>query len=279
MYPTLSQSHKQRFPFRLSVPSFVYPADYATNVQRLGPFVDEIELLLLESRAESLPSEEEIDRLAALSTDLQLTYNVHLPLDLDLGSTDPEARRYAVERLAAAIERVHPLSPTTHTLHLTYGDKDCSPSGIRDWRARTHGSLTALLRATAVSPRRISIETLDYPPEWFAPLVDPLDLAVCVDAGHMALYGFDLQAVLDLFAQRITICHLHGVTNGKDHLSLDRLPPEARTILQRFLQSFQGSVSLEIFSFERLRDSLPCLVAMMDAGQGEPPPMRRYKER
>lgn len=279
MHPTLTHSYKQRFPFRLSVPSFIYPADYATNVQRLGPFVDEIELLMLESHAGSLPSEEEIDRLAALSIDLQLTYNVHLPLDLDLGSTDPEARRYAVERLAAFIERVQPLSPTTHTLHLAYDDKDRSPSSVQDWRARTLGSLTALLRATAVSPRCISIETLDYPPDWFAPLVDLLDLAVCVDAGHMVLYGFDLQAVLDLFAQRITICHLHGVTDGKDHLSLGRLAPEARTILRRFLKSFQGSVSLEIFSFERLRDSLPCLVAMMDAGQKERPPMRPYKER
>ncbi|MFZ1984429.1 MAG: cobamide remodeling phosphodiesterase CbiR, partial [Desulfatitalea sp.] len=179
----------------------------------------------------------------------------------------------------AAIERVRPLSPTTHTLHLTYGDKDRSPSSVQDWRARTHGSLTALLKAAGIDPRRISIETLDYPPAWFAPLVDPLDLAVCVDAGHIVLYGFDLQAVLDLFARRITICHLHGVTDGKDHLSLDRLAPGARTILQRFLQSFQGSLSLEIFSFERLRDSLPCLVAMMDTGHVEEPPMRPYEER
>ncbi|MBI5062960.1 MAG: alanine racemase [Desulfatitalea sp.] len=265
MYPTLPQSFKRRFPFRLSVPSFIYPADYVTNVQRLGAYVDEIELLLFESRVENLPSADEIERLAALALEMHITYNIHLPIDLDVGGAHPESCRQALARLAAVLERVRPLSPTTHTLHLAYKDEDHSPASIARWQARTLSAMAALLRDTAIPPGQISIETLDYPPAWFAPLVSQLDLAVCLDAGHIVRHGLDLQSTLALFSQRITICHLHGVDRGKDHLSLDKLAPEPRKILRRFLQNFRGSVSLEVFAFDRLRDSLRCMADMMDA--------------
>lgn len=265
MDPSLSHSFKQRFPFRLSVPSFIYPADYATNVQRLGAFVDEIELLLFESSAESLPSTEEIDRLAALALEMHISYNVHLPIDLDVGGPDPESRHQAIERLAAVLALVRPLSPSTHTLHLAYNEKDHGPTSIAQWQARTLSAMAALLRDAAIPPGQISIETLDYPPVWFAPLVRQLDLAVCLDAGHIVRHGLDLQSTLALFDQRITICHLHGVDGDQDHLCLDKLAPEPRKILRRFLQSFKGSVSLEVFAFDRLRDSLDCLADMMAA--------------
>jgi sugar phosphate isomerase/epimerase len=266
MYPTLPQSFKQRFPFRLSVPSFIYPADYVTNVQRLGPFVDEIELLLFESGAGNLPSTEEIHRLAALAQELHISYNVHLPTDLDLAAADPDSRRHALERLAAVLAMVRPLKPTTHTLHLDYHQKDTSPESIEQWQNRAMSAMDELLRDTVVPPGGISIETLDYPSAWFAPLITRLDLAVCLDAGHIVHHELDLPSVLALFSQRITICHLHGVDQGKDHLSLDKLASEPKHILRRFLQNFRGTVSLEVFSFDRLRDSLSCLADMMAPG-------------
>lgn len=278
MYPSLPQSFKQRFPFRLSVPSFIYPADYATNARRLGAFVDEIELLLFESSAESLPSAEEIDRLAALALEMHISYNVHLPIDLDAGDPDPGLRRQALERLVAVLALVRPLRPTTHTLHLAYNEKDHRPASIAQWQARTLSAMAALLRDAAIPPGQISIETLDYPPAWFAPVVTQLDLAVCLDAGHIVHHGLDLQSTLALFNQRITICHLHGVDRGKDHLCLDKLAPEPRETLRRFLQNFSGSVSLEVFAFDRLRDSLGCLADMMDAQIQAGSERRRWHE-
>jgi sugar phosphate isomerase/epimerase len=265
MYPTLPHGFKKKFPFRLSVPSFIYPADYITNVQRLGPFVDEIELLLFESAMESLPSAEEIDALARLAIDAQVSYNVHLPIDLDLGTSHPGSRREAIERLAAVLALVRPLKPTTHTLHLAYNAKDRYPQSVAQWQAQTACTLAELLTETTVAPNQISIETLDYPPAWFAPLVTRFDLAVCLDAGHIVRHGLDLQSTLALFKQRITICHLHGVDQGRDHLSLDKLAPEPRETLRCFLRNFRGTVSLEVFSLDYLRDSLACMAETMSA--------------
>jgi sugar phosphate isomerase/epimerase len=265
MYPVLPEGFKKKFPFRLSVPSFIYPADYVTNVRRLGPFVDEIELLLFESAAGSLPSAEAIDHLAALAMEMNISYNVHLPIDLDLGTSHPTSRRQAIARLASVLMLVRPLKPTTHTLHLAYSKKDRCPESIAQWQAHTARALTNLLKETAVPPSQVSIETLDYPPAWFAPLVTHLNLAVCLDAGHILRHGYDLESTLALFDQRITICHLHGVNRGRDHLALDKLAPEPREVLRSFLRNFKGSVSLEVFSFEYLRDSLTCMAAMMAA--------------
>ena len=48
--------------------SFIYPDHYARNVQLIGPFFDEIELLFFESRFEdSLPSRKDIQELKDLS--------------------------------------------------------------------------------------------------------------------------------------------------------------------------------------------------------------------
>jgi len=274
-FQTLNRSFKHRFPFRLSAPSFIYPADYVTNVRLLGPFLDEIELLLFESRRDALPSKVEVAALAALAADLNLTYNVHLPLDLDLGTPQPEIRRDSIHQLAAIIDLVRPLSPTNYTLHLPFQEKRPSDKAVLAWQARTTESVLRLLPLAAVDPRAISIETLDFDPHWLTPLVRRLDLSVCVDVGHAIRFGFDLQALLAHFADRIAILHLHGVLDGRDHLALQ--PPIDGT-MTHYLKAFNGAVSLEVFSFDRLQASLECLAETMglapdddnaeDAGKG-----------
>lgn len=259
-FQTLNRSFKHRFPFRLSAPSFIYPADYVTNVRLLGPYLDEIELLLFESRRDALPSKVEVAALAALADDLNLTYNVHLPLDLDLGTDQPETRGDSIHQLAAIIDRVRPLSPTTYTLHLPFQEKRPSDTALLAWQARTTESVSRLLSLAAVAPQAISLETLDFDPHWLTPLVRRLSLSVCVDVGHVIRFGFDLQGLLDHFADRITILHLHGVIDGQDHLALQ--PPMGGT-MTHYLKGFNGAVSLEVFSFDRLQASLECLAETM----------------
>ena len=57
----LSKSYKGRFPFTLATTSFIYPDDYVPNVRRLGPYLDEIELLCYESA--HLPARGTIEEL------------------------------------------------------------------------------------------------------------------------------------------------------------------------------------------------------------------------
>jgi sugar phosphate isomerase/epimerase len=266
-FPQLTRSFKRCFNFRLCVPSFVYPAGYAENARRLGPFVDEIELLLFESRPESLPSQTEINALISSAQQFNFTYHVHLPLDLHLGTIDQSRRDQDVKRLIEIIGLIRPLSPTTYTLHIDSREKHLSEAELGQWQERTLQSLDRILRTTRLVSGRLSIETLDYPPQWFAPIVDRLGLKVCVDVGHVLKYGWGLKSVMRQFGTQIDIIHLHGMADGQDHLSLDHLAPNAREFLQTYLQTFHGAVSLEVFCFQRLERSLDELYRIMTAAQ------------
>ncbi|UCF92593.1 MAG: sugar phosphate isomerase/epimerase [Desulfobacterales bacterium] len=256
MYPALSRSYKGQYPFRLGTTSFIYPDVYGINVKMLGPYLDEIELLLLEStHPGSLPSPAAIRELARLAEDFELTYNVHLPSDIAIGHPAAAQQQRAVDILLQVFERVAPLAPTTHTLHIAGGPNSSTPDGLEQWRQTAHANLKKLL-AAGIRAEKLSIETLDYPFEWVEDLIDDLDLRICIDLGHLIKYGYNEEASLEKYYGRTTIMHLHGVEDQRDHLSLDRLPQESIAPVLRKLGNFSGTVSLEVFSFEDLQASL-----------------------
>ncbi|MEJ2157325.1 MAG: cobamide remodeling phosphodiesterase CbiR [Desulfobacteraceae bacterium] len=258
----MATAQKRQYPFRLATTSFIYPAGYASNVRQLASLVDEIELLFFEHR--HLPPKSEIVELADLAEEHCITYNVHLPMDVDMAGGTAEIRRRSIDAVARAIDLVTPLHPTTHTLHLTFNGSDPSTQAVHRWQDLALASVSGLLELCGRPARSISIETLDYDPRWFKPVVEGLDLAVCVDVGHVILYGFDLEQVFALYADRTTMLHLHGVANGKDHLALSQLDPFHRGIVAAFLQAFQGSASIEVFSRDRLDASLDNLPNLMN---------------
>jgi hypothetical protein len=109
MYQKLPKIYKGAFPFSIGTTSFIYPDGYVPNVETLGPYLDEIELLLLESTPENhLPDEEEISKLGLLAEQYQLTYNIHLPIDLYLGDENLTERNRAVDRLGRITKLVSP---------------------------------------------------------------------------------------------------------------------------------------------------------------------------
>jgi sugar phosphate isomerase/epimerase len=262
-FPELNRSFKGRFPFRLSVPSFVYPAGYAENARRLGPFVDEIELLLFESRPESLPSPSEVRRLALLGSQLDITYNVHLPLDAEVGDLEGKWSGGGSRRMIDVFERIRPVSPTRYILHLAPPTKSFNPDLLHAWQTRMVECIAALLQAAGLEPRQLAVENLDYPPQWYAPVVQSLDLAVCVDVGHILQNGMNLEEIFNLFENRIEMIHLHAAAKGQDHQALDCLTPDDCSLLKPHLQEYRGTVSIEVFSFERLERSLAVLDRMI----------------
>ena len=258
MYPPLPKSYKGVYPFKLGTTSFIYPDGYTQNVIMLAPYVDEIELLLFESAPDSLPSNQEIKKLLSLSQEFDLTYNVHLPIDISLGDPEPSIRNAAVETLKKVIDLTAPLSPSTCTLHLSYDEKGSEPDRIKKWQDRLYRSVGKFI-ATGINAEMISVETLTYPIEWVEHILIDFNLSMCIDLGHLMVYGFDMETVFNRFCHRTSIIHLHGVENHKDHLSLDRLSKERAKIVTRILKQFTGVVSLEVFSYQHLKDSLPFL--------------------
>ncbi len=249
------------YPFRLGTTSFIYPDGYVANVRALAPRVDEIELLIFEIA--NLPTRHQIRELAALARDHETTFNVHLPLDISMADPSADQRARSVDAVARTIERVAPLAPTTHTLHLTCASRRMDARELKAWQDRATQSTARLLQTAAIASREISVETLEFDPQWLAPVVSKLDLAVCIDVGHLILYGFDVATTLKEYAQRITIFHLHGVKQGRDHRAITHLAVDIQRLMAKFLINFHGSLSIEVFSANPLERSLEAMPAFM----------------
>jgi len=255
MHPALPKSYKGEFSFKIGTTSFIYPEGYVQNVKMLAPYLDEIELLLFESAPESLPSTHEIKQLFNVSNEFDLTYNIHLPLDIFLGAPERSIRQFALETVIRIMDLTAPLSPSTYTLHLPYDEAGFDNEQVKRWRDRLDESMKKLVSA-GISGDMISIETLDYPMDWLEDILVDFNLSVCIDVGHLMLFGFDLDAVFNKHKKRTSILHLHGVDNQKDHLPLDRLTKENAETVIRMLKQYEGVVSLEVFSFDHLKASL-----------------------
>jgi sugar phosphate isomerase/epimerase len=268
MYPLLGKSYKEVFPFSIGTTSFIYPDDYVPNVKMLGPYLENIELLLFESKhTDALPSKQVIGELAQLAKDFNLTYNVHLPTDISISSRDPQQQRIAVETIIRVAQRVEPLSPTTLTLHVPYNETAPDEDGVKSWQERVIKNLKQIL-AGGVPGQLISIENLDYPFEILDPIICDLDLSICLDCGHLMLHGDDIHTFFNTYSAKTAIIHLYGVAKNHFHGALDRLPEKLLPPIIELLADFNRTVSMEVFSYVDLDASLKC----MEKCWGQRPP-------
>ncbi len=253
--------------FKLGTTSFIFPDHVIPNVKKLGRFFDEIEILCFESQPkEVLPSNEDVKTLLYLSRKWDVSYNIHLPLDVSLTSESLSKRQTACDTILKVMDLFAPLNPTTYTLHLDLGlelKKDMkNQTGLKNWRKIARHSLGSIVSKIS-RPDIISIETLDYPFFLIDSLVEELDLSVCLDVGHQIKYGYDLLETYEKHLSRVSIIHLHGVAfleqKIKDHTSLDQLPEQYFRQIQTVLEKFSGVVSLEVFNLENLNRSLSFL--------------------
>ena len=251
---------KPAIPFKLCTTTFIYPADWETNARTLGRSFDELELLLFESgHPDSLPTQNAVHTLADLAGELDFSWNVHLPIDIHPGHPERAVRQQAVDVIRRTMGRVAPLAPSTHTLHLPGITGRPDGATVRQWQDRLYTTLDAVLDS-GIPAGSLTIENIpDYPLEIVLPLIDSLGLRVCLDIGHLLISGGSLAAAFELFKDRITLVHIHGVDRGRDHRSLDRLPPDVLAALLRELSKFTGVVSVEVFSKRHLLASLDCL--------------------
>jgi sugar phosphate isomerase/epimerase len=229
------------------------------NIKMLAPYLEEIELLFFESSPEdSLPSAQEIKALAELAKTSDLTYNIHLPIDISISDRDPSVRQHGVQIIKRIIELTGPLTPTTYTLHIPWEDPGEQKETLTKWQERSYRSIEQIL-AGGVPGRNLSVETLMYPFEWLDDILIDLNLSVCLDLGHLILQGFDIDAHFKKYAERTSIIHLHGVKDNRDHLSLDMLFESDLNTVMKILKQFTGTVSLEVFAFKHLDASLTFL--------------------
>ncbi len=248
--------------FKLGTTSFIYPGHIIPNVKKIGEFFDEIEVLVFESQYKGqsvLPPPSDIRELRALGRDLDLTYNVHLPVDVSLAHPSARERQGARDTLQQVLDLFEPLAPTTHTLHLDMDRSLTDPEGIRRWEDQARSGLDLLIPGLT-DPGIISLETLWYDPACLEPLVRDYGVSICMDAGHHFKYNYDLKTSFELFKDKISLIHLHGVdftkSSPRDHLGLGCLPQPLFDQTMEVMTNYRGTISLEVFNLANLENSL-----------------------
>jgi len=254
-------------PFRLGVPSYVYPADILSNVEALAPFVDDIELVLFESRnpndgypttddnVSNIPSADTITRLAKLAQQHDLTYTVHFPIDRHLGSPDVKERRALLHQMLAIMDRTRPLRPAAYILHLEGVTRNSDLARVRTWASDIAKLLPALIEQVD-DPTLLCVENLNYPFAWCEPLLETFGLGTCIDLGHLRVGDYDTDAHLKRYLLHTRVIHLHGVSDGHDHLALTALPAGHLRQILNSIDKFTGVLTLEIFNYDEVRDSI-----------------------
>ncbi len=269
-YPNLPGIYRSLNHFRLGTTSYIYPDNRIPNIKRIGPYLDEIELLLFQSISpDALPTESEIDELKILAQENDFSYNIHLPADVSMTDLDTQVAENAVESIFRVIELTAPLSPSTYTLHLPYDIEDRSAQMIGKWRENAFNSVERLL-FKGVESQKISVEVMNYPFGWIFPVVRDLDLSICLDLGHIIDCHQSVSEMFEIYGKKTTIMHLHGIKEGRDHRAIDELPAYIEDEIIPILQVFSGVLSLEIFSYEDLYDSLKTLERWGVAAASQP---------
>lgn len=256
------QSLKNRFPFRLGTTSYIIPAELLPNVMFLADKVDDIELVLFESdELTNLPDKVTVQRLKETAERSDLTYTIHLPLDIWMGHEEASVRERSVDKCLRVIERTAPLLPFAYVLHFHGDQRGETPSpDMERWIDGHRRSVERLLQD--VNSQDLCVETLDYPYTVIEDIISDYNLGVCLDIGHLLLCGYAAEDYLDRYLTRTRVLHLHGIQEGHDHRSLSFLPAGLlTTLIDRLGNGSNNSrvLTMEIFDEGALNQSLDVL--------------------
>ncbi len=248
------------YPFRLGTTSYIIPDDILPNARYLAGKVRDIELILFEvdDGPNNLPSPDVIDELVQIASEHDLTYTVHLPLDLKLGE-DGSERDQSLVKAKRVIDCTRGLDPWAYVLHLdgrsvrTSTDADL----IRRWQDQSARALE-IVSAWTGSAEKLAVENLEtYPLDFIQPVLERIPVSRCVDIGHLWLDGHDPIPYLRAAMPRTRVIHLHGIAE-RDHRSLAFMPQEkVRAVWDELLRTnYESVLTLEIFSEEDFTSSL-----------------------
>jgi sugar phosphate isomerase/epimerase len=253
---------KNKFPFRLGTSSYIIPDNIIPNVKYLSDKVDDIEILLFESdEISNLPNTATIKEMNKIAKENNLSYNIHLPVDIVLGATNETIRKNSVQKCIRVIELMQNVNPIAYILHLT-GNPNIMGTGttetIKDWLPSFNKSLNEITSRN-IDPSLICIETLKYPFYYLDNLIDKFNLSVCLDVGHILIYKHSLEEYFNKYLEKTKVIHLHGIKNGKDHNHIGYLDTSVLNFVIKSIMETRKKekiLTLEIFNEEDFNNSI-----------------------
>lgn len=261
----MTENLLHRVPFRIGTTSYIVPDDILPNVHYLAGRVRDIELVLfeLDDGPSNVPDSSLVADLNHLAQQNDLSFTVHLPLDLRLGA-DGNEQHVSLHKARRVIEATRALQPWAYVVHLDGKEHRQQPYGraYLDWVSQAVRSLE-IVAGWAGGLERLAVENLDqYPLEFIEPVLARVPVSRCVDIGHLWLDGHDPLPYLARALPTTRVIHIHGIAE-RDHKSLAHVPAAQLDPVLAFLvqQGYQGVLTLEIFSEEDLATSLAALTA------------------
>ena len=247
---------KKKFPFRVGTTSYIIPDEILPNIEYLKDKVDDVELVLFESdEMSNLPSAEDMARFREIGERHDLTYSVHLPLDVYLGNNDATVREKSVDKCCRVIELTDVLNPSAYIMHVEAGPGvDVSNFSVKEKMEFLDSipvSLERLFSCISVQPLEFCVETLNYPIGWIFPIIEHHGLSVTLDVGHLELYGFPVQEHLERYLSHTRVLHMHGIKDGKDHKGLQHMRTDTLDMVMQALSEKHDPArvfTMEIFS-------------------------------
>lgn len=254
------------FPFRLGTTSYIIPADILPNLHYLAGKVQDVELVLFEvdDGPNNLPTPAQVDEMNRLALEHDLTYTVHLPLDLRLAD-DGSLRHISLEKARRVIECTRALNPLAYVTHLDgkavlpLAHRAAHPA-LSHWLEQAETSLRQV-GEWAGGPENLAVENLDgYPLDFYEPIFERVPISRCVDVGHLWLDGHAPLPYLRRALPRTRVIHIHGLAE-RDHRSLAfAAPGQLRAVLGELIHAgYDGVFTVEVFSEEDFLSSLQAL--------------------
>ncbi|MDZ7758822.1 MAG: cobamide remodeling phosphodiesterase CbiR [Desulfovermiculus sp.] len=226
-------------PWPIAAPSFVWPARVGENCRRLHGMVDEAALVFFQTQG---CLEYDLEDLPPWMADLNLSYHLHLPLDLPW----EQGGKAAAQRALALADKVAFCQPWGFVLHPPRDPKTFL-SFHRHWCDHGLPSSSLILE---------NVEHNDLIP--LLPSVAETDCRICLDFGHLVAYGQWALLQQNLVRNRLSMLHVYAPVGGHSHKGLTHLSLRDQDVLMDLLPMLPtgGVVVLEVFSWPDLQGSL-----------------------
>jgi sugar phosphate isomerase/epimerase len=255
---------EEKFLPRLGATSYVVEAGLAENLLRLPGRIGEMQLVLFEADGFSnIPDEREAHELASIGRERGIAFTVHLPGIIDLASDEAPARARSFELFRRTVERTKCLEPICWVFHAVnpYNQLLCADKAEGKYVERLAGCLSELMPLFG-TPRELAVENVrpDFLVE--SEIIKKFDTSVCIDIGHLILFGQEIRSFLDEWLPRCRNVHLHGIDEkGCDHASLALIPEDDLAFILRRLsaEASLATVTMEVFG---QRDFVSSLAAV-----------------
>lgn len=264
---------KHSFPFRIGTTSYIIPDDIIPNVRFLARQVDDIELVLFEvdDGPNNLPDSSAIHELRRLAEENDLTYTVHLPLDLRLADKDGKQHQSLI-KARKVIECTAGLNPWAYVLHLDGREEleNNDPHKKAAWNDQAVEALD-IVSKWAGNEALLAVENLEhYPIHFWDEVLGRSKASRCIDVGHLWLDHQDPIAYFESHLQRARVLHMHGI-KGRDHKSLANVPrDELKRVFDYLIkEKYSGVMTIEVFEKDEFLTSIQTINETLINGANE----------